>query len=122
MTFVISRLCRDCVDQACVRVCPVDCILEHVPEGRVSELPNQLFVNPDACIDCGVCEPECPWEAIGEEEEVPELFLADIALNALTAERTSEFRVPEAVERPAPTAEQVEINKKRWGLETDHPA
>lgn len=122
MAFVISRLCRDCLDQGCVRVCPVDCILEHVPENGESDLPNQLFVNPDDCIDCSLCEPECPWEAIGHEDDVPVLFRDDVALNGLTIERPEEFRVPEDAENSPPSAEQVEANKKRWGLRTDHAA
>jgi ferredoxin len=88
-----------------VSICPLDCILEHVPEGGAPDLPNQLFVNPDDCIDCGMCEPECPWEAIVDEESVPESFNEDIALNAITLERPDEFQVSDDVQRPPPTAE-----------------
>ena len=69
MTWVITRLCRDCVDQSCVDVCPVDCIYEHT--GDVSDaFPNQLFIDPEECINCGACEPECPNQAITEAEDV----------------------------------------------------
>ena len=60
MAWVITRLCRDCVDQACVEVCPVDCFYEG---------DNMLVINPSECIDCGVCEPECPAEAILPDTE-----------------------------------------------------
>lgn len=71
MTFVITRLCRDCVDGACVEVCPVQCIVEHAPPHGASDLPNQLFINPDECIHCLLCEPACPWQAIFDEADVP---------------------------------------------------
>lgn len=116
MTYVISRVCQDCVDTACVEVCPVDCIVEHAPEGRESELPNQLFIDPESCIGCGVCEPECPWEAIYEEGSLPEVFAEDAALNAISAERSAEFRVPEAVEKPPPSAGEVAARQVRMGL------
>jgi len=116
MAFVITRLCRDCVDQSCVSVCPVDCILEFRGQDSQAELPDQLYINPDECIDCGICEPECPWEAIYEAEEVPEAFKDDIALNARTVERPDDFFVPEVVEKIAPSAEQVRANQKKWGL------
>src|SRR5262245_53525044 len=114
MAFVITRLCRDCVDQSCVEQCPVDCILEFRGEG---DLPRQLYIDPEDCIDCGLCAPECPWEAIFEEQDVPELFHDDIALNALTAERPSEFAVPEGAKKPRPTPAAVEANKRKWGYE-----
>ena len=92
MAYVITRLCRDCIDSACVEVCPEpDCIVEHRPADGASALPNQLFINPDQCIDCGACEPECPWEAIAPEDDVPRAFVADIALNAIAAARPAEF-------------------------------
>jgi ferredoxin len=91
--YVITRLCVDCVDGACVDACPVDCIYEHT--GGEETLPNQLFINPEECIHCGACEPVCPWEAIFAEDEVPEPFANDVALNALTVSRPKEFVVPD---------------------------
>ena len=70
MTWVITRLCRDCVDQACVEVCPVDCIYENTGDDKET-FPNQLYIDPEECIGCGLCEPECPVEAIFDEDEVP---------------------------------------------------
>ncbi|WP_299443391.1 ferredoxin FdxA [uncultured Rhodospira sp.] len=55
MTYVVTENCIKCKFQDCVEVCPVDCFYEG---------ENFLVINPDECIDCGVCEPECPAEAI----------------------------------------------------------
>jgi ferredoxin len=55
MTFVVTENCIKCKYMDCVEVCPVDCFYEG---------ENMLVINPDECIDCGVCEPECPAEAI----------------------------------------------------------
>ena len=119
MTYVITRLCSDCVDGACVAVCPIsDCIVEHRPKDRSSELPNQLFINPDACIGCGACEPECPWEAIFEGDDVPQPFQEDIALNAITAARPDEFVEAAVRKSPKPTEEEVAANKLRWRAAT----
>jgi ferredoxin len=115
MPWVITSLCRDCVDQACVEVCPVDCIYEYSGEDR-DTWPNQLYIDPEECIDCGVCEPECPWEAIFEDERVPDVFQTDIALNANIKDSKDEFAVPETGEKPKPTPEQVKANKEKWGF------
>ena len=114
MPWVITSLCRDCLDIACVEVCPVDCIYEYTGKDRES-FPNQLFIDPEECIDCGVCEPECPWEAIFEDERVPEVFESDTALNARILECKADFQVPEVVEKPKPSPDQVQANKAKWG-------
>jgi NAD-dependent dihydropyrimidine dehydrogenase PreA subunit len=72
MTYVIVEPCIDVKDKACVEVCPVDCIYEG---------PNQLFIHPDECIDCGACEPVCPVTAIFVEDETPEQWKHFITLN-----------------------------------------
>jgi ferredoxin len=115
MPWVITRLCRDCLDLSCVEVCPVDCIYEYTGEDRAS-FPNQLFIDPEECIDCGVCEPECPWEAIFEDERVPGIFAEDVGLNAAIVKQKQDFQVPEGVEKDKPTPEQVAGNKAKWGL------
>jgi len=53
MAWVITRLCRECVDQSCVEVCPVDCIYEYTG-GDAESFPNQLYIDPEECINCGV--------------------------------------------------------------------
>ena len=55
MTYVVTEACIRCKFMDCVEVCPVDCFYEG---------ENMLVIHPDECIDCGVCEPECPPEAI----------------------------------------------------------
>jgi ferredoxin len=60
MTYVVTESCIKCKYTDCVEVCPVDCFYEG---------ENMLVINPDECIDCGVCEPECPVEAIKPETE-----------------------------------------------------
>jgi ferredoxin len=114
MTWVITALCRDCVDMSCVEVCPVDCIYEYTGSD-VETFPKQLYIDPEECINCGVCEPECPWEAIFEDEQVPDVFQNDIALNAKVLDDKDAFVVPEVEEKPKPSTEQVEKNKQKWG-------
>jgi NAD-dependent dihydropyrimidine dehydrogenase PreA subunit len=65
MTYVIAEPCIDALDLSCVSVCPVDCI--HYEEGA----DRKLFIDPNECIDCGACEPECPVNAIFPEESLP---------------------------------------------------
>jgi ferredoxin len=60
MTFVVTDICIKCKYTDCVEVCPVDCFYEG---------ENMLVIHPDECIDCGVCEPECPIDAIIPDSE-----------------------------------------------------
>ena len=60
MTYVVTDACIKCKYMDCVEVCPVDCFYEG---------DNMLVIHPDECIDCGVCEPECPAEAIKADTE-----------------------------------------------------
>ena len=64
-----------------------------------------------------MCEPECPWEAIFEDEQVPDVFHPDVALNAKIVETRAEFEVPEKKDAEVPTPEQVKANKEKWGYE-----
>jgi len=75
MAFVITEPCVGVKDKSCVAVCPVDCI-------HGGDDDNQLYINPNECIDCGLCEPECPVDAIFMEDEVPEKWQNFIQLNA----------------------------------------
>lgn len=113
MPWVVTSLCRDCVDQACVEVCPVDCIYEYKGDDAAT-FPNQLYIDPEECIDCGVCEPECPWEAIFEDERVPAVFAADTELNAKIIDAKDSFEVPDVEEKDKPSPEQVQANKEKW--------
>ena len=60
LTFIVTENCIKCKYQDCIEVCPVDCFYEG---------ENFLVIHPDECIDCGVCEPECPAEAIKPDTE-----------------------------------------------------
>jgi ferredoxin len=97
-----------------VSVCPVDCIYEYTGSDRET-FPNQLYIHPDECIDCGACEPECPWQAIFEEVSVPEPFKDDTPLNAAIMENMSDFKVAPQQKKEHPTADQVAANKTKWG-------
>ncbi|NLW06211.1 MAG: ferredoxin family protein [Pseudomonadaceae bacterium] len=77
MAFVVTENCIRCKYTDCVEVCPVDCFYEG---------PNFLVINPDECIDCALCEPECPAEAIFSEDELPANMQNYIELNAELAE------------------------------------
>jgi len=114
MAFVVTQLCKDCVDTACVAVCPVDCF--YVPKEVTDEHPNMLFISPEECIDCAVCEPECPWEAIYPEEDVPEVFEDDIVLNELCDTERDAFDLAEVKDHEPPTPEEVVANKAKFGL------
>ena len=71
MTYVIAEPCVDTKDTACVEVCPVDCIHPKKDEEKFAA-ENKLYIDPDACIDCGACVPVCPVQAIFPLEELPE--------------------------------------------------
>ena len=72
MTHIVSESCIRCKYTDCVDVCPVDCFREG---------PNMLVIDPDECIDCAVCIPECPVNAIYAEEDVPADQMHFIKLN-----------------------------------------
>jgi len=63
VTFVVTESCIKCKYMDCVEVCPVDCFHEG---------PNMLVIDPEECIDCTLCEPECPVDAIVADDEIPE--------------------------------------------------
>ena len=72
MTYIVGDSCIKCKLTDCVEVCPVDCFYEG---------PNMLVINPDECIDCALCEPECPVDAIFPDDEVPPDQIEFIELN-----------------------------------------
>ena len=77
MTYVVIENCIKCKYTDCVEVCPVDCFHEG---------PNFLVIDPDECIDCTLCEPECPAEAILPEDDIPAGQERFLALNAELAQ------------------------------------
>jgi NAD-dependent dihydropyrimidine dehydrogenase PreA subunit len=75
MTYVITEPCIGVKDASCVDVCPVDCI-------HATDDDPQFYIDPDECIDCGACEPECPVTAIFAEDAVPDDQQQYIQINA----------------------------------------
>ncbi len=73
MTYVVLESCIRCKYTDCVEVCPVDCFHEG---------PNFLVIDPEECIDCSLCEPECPVDAIVSEDDLPESQRHFLQLNA----------------------------------------
>ncbi len=76
MTYTIAEPCVEVMDTACVSVCPVDCI--HREDG----VDRTLYIDPNECIDCGACEPECPVNAIFTEDALPPEWGEYTAVNA----------------------------------------
>ena len=75
MAYVIAQPCIGVKDASYVEVCPVDCI-------HSTDDDDQYFINPDECIDCGVCAEVCPVEAIFFEDDLPEQWAAYTGINA----------------------------------------
>jgi len=81
-----------------------------------------LYIHPTECISCGACEPECPWQAIYEDRELPALFVADIQVNKLSEEQPSQFAVAQPgrdsegrlLLKIRPTQQQVKDNRSKW--------
>jgi ferredoxin len=92
MAYVITKKCVGTCNTACVDVCPCDCIVGPVPLHELRQVPAaergsrfpgiQMFVDPDECIDCGGCAPECPVDAIHLDSDVPAVYRDDIERNA----------------------------------------
>ncbi len=78
MPFIVTENCIRCKFMDCVEVCPVDCFHEG---------PNFLVINPDECIDCALCVPECPANAIYAEEDLPQEMQDFQDLNKKLAEQ-----------------------------------
>ena len=106
MTYVVTDACIKCKYTDCVEVCPVDCFYEG---------ETMLVINPAECIDCGVCEPECPVNAIYAEDDIPagqEKFLE------LNAELSRDWPVlTEKIPAPDDAAEWEEVTEKLQYLE-----
>ena len=105
MTFVVAEPCIKCKYTDCVATCPADCF----HEGK-----NMLVIDPNECIDCGACEPECPSSAIFAESEVPAHWSEYIALNATLSEQ---WPIITEKRDPLPGADSVkETTEKRAEL------
>ena len=106
MPFVVTESCIKCKYGDCVEVCPVDCFYEG---------PNMLVINPDECIDCALCEPECPVEAIWSDDELPPEQIPFIEINdAMSQEwpNITETKEPMAHESPYTLEQAIEVANK----------
>lgn len=110
MSFTVTKPCIGCLDQSCVQVCPVDCfylaplftrnsILGLISAGRdePSKEAGMLMIHPEECTSCGVCETECPVEAIYEDCSVPEEYQDWVGINirytrSLTREQREQLK------------------------------
>ena len=81
MAYVITAPCIGVKDKGCVGICPCDCIREGKME-KDGAAYDMLFIHPDECIDCGLCESECPVGAIFHDTDVPKQWQHFIPLNA----------------------------------------
>jgi ferredoxin len=106
MTYVITESCIKCKYTDCVEVCPVDCFYEG---------PNFLVINPDECIDCALCEPECPVDAIFSEDDLPQKYHDYLALNAKLSQTWPNINTRKD---PPPDADEwAKVEEKRQYLE-----
>jgi ferredoxin len=106
MTFVVGENCIKCKLTDCVEVCPVDCFYEG---------PNMLVIHPDECIDCALCEPECPVDAIYSEDELPTDQVDFLVLNQELAETWP--NITEMKDAPADADDWREVKGKAKYLE-----
>lgn len=108
MTFVVTDSCIRCKYTDCVEVCPVDCFREG---------PNMLVIDPDECIDCNLCVPECPVDAIFEEDDLPAGKESYTALNAELAKKWPTLTVKK--DAPADAADWDKVEDKLQYLEKE---
>ena len=107
MTFVVTDICIKCKYTDCVEVCPVDCFYEG---------ENMLVIHPDECIDCGVCEPECPIEAI-----VPDSDPAGEKFLELNRDYSEQWPVLTRKKDPLPEAEEFRNKENKIDLFSAEP-
>lgn len=81
MAYIITEACIGVKDKSCIQVCPVDCIHEGTVTVDDKDY-DMLFINPKECIDCGLCEPECPVTAIYADSDVPKAQQKFIQVNS----------------------------------------
>ena len=110
MPYVVAEPCIKCKYTDCVEVCPVDCFREG---------ENFLVIDPEECIDCGACVPECPTEAIFLDEDLPAKWESYIEINARLAAKW-----PEITEQkdPLPEADRYKDVEDKRAMLSDSPA
>ena len=93
MAYVVCEPCYDCKYTDCVTVCPMDCFYQD---------EHMLYIDPQACIDCGACAPECPVDAIYEEATVPAHWTKYIQLNVERALATRAGAITNITQKQEP--------------------
>lgn len=110
MTFVVTEKCIKCKFTDCVEVCPVDCFREG---------PNFLVIDPEECIDCNICVPECPIDAIYAEDDLPEDQQHFLELNAELSKTwpaiTAMKDAPEDADDWREVEGKMQYLEKEWG-------
>jgi len=109
MAFIVAEPCIKCKYTDCVDVCPVDCFHEGA---------NMLVIDPDECIDCGACEPECPTSAIFSEDDLPEKWSEYADLNKRLS---ADWPVISAKKDPLPEAEEYKDTEEKRALLDENP-
>ena len=102
----LSVACMHCSDAPCAAVCPVDCFYEG---------PNMLVINPEECIDCALCESECPVDAIKSEDDLTEKEKLFLAINAKKSKEWS--NITEVKDPPEDADEWAVVDEKLHLLE-----
>ena len=109
MTFVVIDNCIRCKYTDCVEVCPVDCFREG---------PNMLVIDPDECIDCNLCVPECPVDAIYAEDDLPDDKQEYLELNAELAKKwpiiTAMKAAPPDADEWANVPDKLQYLEREW--------
>lgn len=109
MAFIVAEPCIKCKYTDCVDVCPVDCFHEGA---------NMLVIDPDECIDCGACEPECPTSAIFSEDDLPEKWSQYTELNKRLS---ADWPVISSKKEPLPEAEEYKDVEDKRSLLDENP-
>lgn len=107
MTYVVTDSCIKCKYTDCVEVCPVDCFYEG---------PNMLVINPEECIDCGVCEPECPAEAI-KSDTISEEMADWVTLNKKYSEKWPNITEAKKPLKDAKKYQDEQNKLEKYGIE-----
>lgn len=102
MAFIVAEPCIKCKYTDCVTVCPVDCFHEGA---------NFLVIDPDTCIDCGACVPECPTKAIFDESDLPDKWKSYVEINA---RYTKDWPVISEKREGLPEAKQYDPETGDW--------
>lgn len=114
MAYVVTERCVNCRYTDCAVVCPVECFWE-------IQSPAMLVIDPNTCIDCGLCIPECPVHAIYTEDEVPEPYKEWIRKNAELFKTGTNITEKKEALPGAITLEEIQQREKAKGLDISEP-